>query len=345
MKIIIFNRHFDWGEIWKLRKQIILSLINVRKILNLIINFSSYLLGLVKPKGLPVVLAMELSSECNLSCPICPRTLKESKPKPGSMSFENFKKIIDEVGDDILFLCLWNYGEPLLNKDIYKMIDYAKRKSIIIVMTSNFLPISETGIAQLAGSGLDYLIVSMDAATKATYEKNRVGGDFQRLLGNIRMLIEERSQRKKTTPFIDLQFIIMKNNEDEIEKMVSLANSLNVDKISFKKLYNINQKLDAFLPQNKKYILNAKRGRKKLKNCARAWMSSVILHNGDVVPCCCDFYNKFIFGNAFSQGGFRNVWKGKKYTEFRRKIIEGRFLPGICENCPVNRSFDARAFL
>lgn len=344
MNITIFNRRITLSEMLKLWKQIFLSLMHARKLFNLVMNFSSWYLGLVKHKGLPVALTVEVSSECNLSCPMCPRTLNPLKPKTGCMSFEEYRKIIDEIGREIIFLCLWNYGEALLNKDIYRMVDYAKRKSIIVVMNSNFLPISEGGITQLVDSGLDYLTISMDAAVKETYEKYRVGGDFQRLLGNIRLLVETKRKLKKLTPFIDLQFIIMKDNEGEIDKMVSLAKSLNVDKLSFKKLYNIHQKLEALLPQNKKYILDIKNCRKRLTNCIKAWMSSVVLYNGDVVPCCCDFYDKFIFGNAFSQGGFRNIWRGEKYNAFLRMISREDSLPDICKDCPIN-SFYSKVFL
>src|SRR3989304_1777545 len=83
----------------------------------------------------PTLLQIEPTNQCNLRCPMC-YTVADRRPRD-SMTFEEFKRVIDEVGDYTLLLQLWGWGEPFLNKDFCRMIRYAKTAGIKTITATN----------------------------------------------------------------------------------------------------------------------------------------------------------------------------------------------------------------
>ena len=90
------------------------------------------------------------------------------------LSYKTFKNFIDQFGDYLLLIILWDWGEPFLNPDIFKIISYAKTKNILIHSSTNGnVRFSEEKAEELVNSGLDSLIVAVDGATQETYGKYR----------------------------------------------------------------------------------------------------------------------------------------------------------------------------
>ena len=97
------------------------------------------------------------------------------------MSMDLFKKIIDDATtNSIKEVCLNFYNEPLLDPLLFERIKYAKSKGLRVMFNSNGCLLTEEKINALLDSGLDSITFSFDAATKETYEKTRVGGDFEK---------------------------------------------------------------------------------------------------------------------------------------------------------------------
>ena len=93
-----------------------------KRFINSTLNFISKSVKCPYVFGLPESIFIEPTNTCNLKCPLCPTGSGKMKRRKGFLSFENFKKIIDEIGDYIYYLTLTNYGEPFLNKNILKII-------------------------------------------------------------------------------------------------------------------------------------------------------------------------------------------------------------------------------
>ena len=106
------------------------------------------------------------------------------------MSFSNFRSIIDELGAYLYRIDLHNWGEPLLNDEIYQMISYARASNIEVRVSSNLNTINRVNAENLVKSGLDVLIISLDGASQETYMQYRIGGQFDRVLDNITMISE-----------------------------------------------------------------------------------------------------------------------------------------------------------
>jgi len=70
---------------------------------------------------------------------------------------------------------------------------------------------------KLLESGLNKILISLDAYTKETYDQIRKGGDFSLVMKNINYFLEERRRQGLLRPDVVAQFIVMDQNEHEIE--------------------------------------------------------------------------------------------------------------------------------
>jgi MoaA/NifB/PqqE/SkfB family radical SAM enzyme len=78
-------------------------------------------------------------------------------------------------------------------------------------------------------SGLDFMTVSLDGATQATYERYRREGDLEMAFANIRALVAAKRECGKENPIISWQFLAFQHNAHEIDPAIAIARELRVD--------------------------------------------------------------------------------------------------------------------
>ena len=101
--------------------------------------------------------------------------------------------MLDELGDYLLELEAFHWGEPLLSPHIDTMIEAASARGIATTINTNFsVPFDRARAERLVASGLTELTVSIDGAHQATYEQYRVRGDLERVLHNCRLVGDAR---------------------------------------------------------------------------------------------------------------------------------------------------------
>ena len=290
---------------------------------------------------------IEPTNACNLRCPLCPTS--ELKRIKGFLPLENFKKIVDDIPALKSINFGWS-GEPLLNKDIFKMVKYASSKGIETGISTNTIFLNQY-IDEALNSGLDDLIVCLDGASKETHEKYRIGSDFESIKNNIQEFCQEKKRRNFKKPRVTLQCLLTKYNEHEVPVIIELAKNLGVNSLDLKTLslgsgVALTEKIKRakeFLPSDKYSRYELKDGKTILKSKPKlcSWLrQSVILWNGDVTSCCYDFEGDLKIGNVFKDGGFKKVWKGEKYKKYRRKIIRREF--DLCKNCSRTDEYTKR---
>ena len=122
--------------------------------------------------GMPYKLKIESTNICNTKCQLCPTGLGiQGRPK-GSMTFDQYKTLIDQTKRTLLSLDLSMWGDPLIVPDIYKMIRYAHDRGVWTYISSN-LHAFKPGKGQakaLVESGLDLFTCSLHGASQETYE-------------------------------------------------------------------------------------------------------------------------------------------------------------------------------
>jgi radical SAM protein with 4Fe4S-binding SPASM domain len=281
---------------------------------------------------------IEPTNLCNLACPTCPTGTGKIKPLP-AMSLGSFDRVLGELAPRLRNLALWNYGEPLLNKELPGMIAHAKRAGVGVVKVSSnvhFLD-GERGQALLR-SGLDVLILSVDGASQATYETFRKDGDFAHVARSVAWLCAEKRRLGLTRPRIELQFIAMRHNEHELPEMRRLAHEWGVDALRVKTVGADDDATRNLVPVSSllsRYAADGETPSVRHAFCTMAWDHAVVNVDGSVTPCCYlrpDMGPDFVMGNVFDRP-FAAIWRGEKYQAFRAQMLAGRGTMPVCNKC------------
>lgn len=320
--------------------------ITFKKLLNLgIIYIQHEFLKNSKVIGYPIRLVIEPTNICNLNCPLCYARSSNKELERGSMSFEDFKKIIDELKDYLFEIDLYNFGESLLNKDIYRMINYANKNNIKTNLSTNLHVVN---IHELINSNLDNLILSIDGITQETYSRYRKGGNLNRVLNNLKKIIEQKKFLKKKNPKITWQFLVMRHNEHEIQELKKLTKKLKINldvkpirldtAIDKEISENIRNKKKSWLPLDLKKIRKEYKTNKRPgpSSCIFIWNQAVVNWDGSVTPCCSIIdHKKYKLGDLKQEGSFMKVWNNKHYRNVREMVRKMK--PNsdyeICSNC------------
>ncbi len=293
--------------------------------------------------GYPYVLQVEPTTACNLACPLCPCGTGELNRPTRHMKLGEFRALIDDMETYLLFLILWDWGEPLTNPDLPAMIRYASERNIQTVTSTNghfFQDVSY--MEELLTSGLSNLIVAIDSLSAESYQVYRKNGELDGVISGLERLVATKRRLKSKTQ-LNMRMVVMKQNEQDVEKLRRFARDIGMDCFTLKTLNPIcgTASMDEELvPQSVRYrrfeyekgTMNRVRDDKP---CTRVWRMSNIFSNGDVVPCCYDFTAEMKVGNIFERP-FTEIWNGAGYRELRRKIYEEAGDIRQCRNCVQN---------
>ena len=103
----------------------------------------------------PSFLSIEPTNHCNLKCPACPSGTGLLTREKGYIDFELVKSIIDKQKKNLLNIIFHFQGEPLLHKELSKMIAYAHQSNIYTMFSTNAQTL-ENNVEEIANSGLEY---------------------------------------------------------------------------------------------------------------------------------------------------------------------------------------------
>lgn len=289
--------------------------------------------------GMPLSYSIEPTNHCNLKCPECPSGLGSLTRPLGLLKLNDFKNWIDQIKDKGFYVQLFFQGEPYINKQLPEMIKYAQNNKVYIAISTNGHFITEKNIDHILANAPDKLIYSVDGLDEESYQKYRVGGTFKQADEGLRLLIRKRNELKQKRPFVEFQFIVMKQNEHQIEDVKKYCKDVGVNKLVFKTM-QISSYENAlkFLPLNPKYrrynlddqSFEMKNGMKN--HCFALWRTSVITWDGRVVPCCFDKDAKHTLG-ILNGKSFSDIWTSNQYQNFRHSVLTNRSQNDICRNC------------
>ena len=320
----------------------------IKRISNYFLIKLSLLVKTPKVWGFPFYLMLEPTNLCNLKCPLCPTGKGTLMRQNGLMDFSVFKAAIDELGYYLLELNITNYGEPFIHNRLFEMIAYIKKKGIkVSVGTNGHYLDDEDKAKKLILSGVDEIYVSLDGTDQESYSRYRVGGNFEKVVKGLKLLVETKNKLKSKSPFVELQFLVMKHNEHQISHIRKLAKNIGVNRLILKPVsFNIaewnnkevRETFKEFEPKNKSFRLyhtvNAKlQWISSIKNrCDYLWRGTVILWDGTIVPCCLDPKAEYRMGKVAD--GIMKIWNNAKYINLRRQILKDKTKLPLCSHCP-----------
>lgn len=312
--------------------------------------------------GRPYHVAIEPTNICNANCQLCPLRDGDAGRQKGVMDWDRYKGLVDEWARWVYSLHLYLWGDPLVAKNIYAMIQYAHCAGMRTLLATNmhaFHPENGDDVA-LVESGLDDLTCSIHAASQRTFEIYQPGRNFADVIAKVRRLVATRDRMGFRTPTIHLNFVVTKFNEHEIPSFVELAHDLGcepffiepslnlrffgLDKSPDERNQMIGERVQTWLPDNPKYVIEPYRqmrdehlrldqldSRKGYK-CTMLWTGVVFNWDGTVAPCfgCRDKSEDF---GDISVETFKDIWNGPKYRAARQSFSRPVDAEVLCTRC------------
>jgi MoaA/NifB/PqqE/SkfB family radical SAM enzyme len=278
----------------------------------------------------PVTAMIEVSSRCNLRCPLC-SVGRGALSRKGDMPIEVFARLVGELAPTVRRLALHNLGEPLLHRDLPRLVQLAKEAGIPSVFLSTNLAVDvPERIVALAHSGIDEIVCSLDAAQPETYPIYRVGGRFEVVLRNLQLLTEARRGLGERGPRIRLQFLLFRHNESERAAFREMARAHGVG-YEIKVASAPPGEAAAWLPADPS--LHRTQREPDHGWCTRPYDHTTVLSTGAVVPCCKDADGKHVLGDV-TRESFASVWGGAAFQAFRERLRTHKQGLPLCRSCP-----------
>ncbi|XDD45056.1 radical SAM/SPASM domain-containing protein [Leptospira sp. WS39.C2] len=280
---------------------------------------------LEKLDSFPPYLQIEPSSICNYRCVFCYQTdtnfFKKTTPGMGQMSIELFQKIVDEAYGNIEFLSLASRGEPLLAKDIEKMLIYVKGKFLNLKVNTNASLLTEGKVHALLSGGVKTVVFSADAAEEPLYSQLRVNGKLEKVLSNIKMFQSIREKEYSNLPIITRVSGVKVTEKQDMDSMERVWGGL-VDQVAFVN-YNPWENIYETKPN----------GQTKL--CSDLFRRMFIWQDGLTNPCDSDYKSDLKIGK-FPESNISELWRMERYENLRNAHKSGnRQLVHPCKGCVV----------
>lgn len=270
------------------------------------------------PLKKPFTILFEPASLCNFRCICCYYNIPDlySYMPKGLMKFQDFAKIADDLaaweGEKIKVIRIIGFGEPFINKTTGQMVKCLKQREVAgrIEITSNGSLLTPTVSQQLIDAGLDYLRISIYAASQERHEAvTRSKIDIDVIKRNIAELRRLRKEQKREKPFIYLKML---NSFDETENQRFFDRYADLaDEISLEQPH---------------HWLSADKSAQDVvvrSVCPQPFKMLSIRCNGDVIVCDPDWKNNTKVGNALAES-VKSIWNGKTIREFWKMQLENR---------------------
>jgi MoaA/NifB/PqqE/SkfB family radical SAM enzyme len=321
----------------------------------------------------PIELYLEVTNRCNLRCRTCPQFFGMAE-RFHDLSWDRFLEITDQLAE-LRRAVLHGIGEPLLNRDLGRMIRHLKARGASVLFNSNGLLLRGRKAQDLVESGLDELRISIDGGNAQTYQAVRGVDGFDRILGNIRRFEALKRAAGVDSPRLSLWLTGMRLNVADLPDLVRIAARHDVREVYLQRLVYSGRGIateDQALygratAEERAAVADALdraaelgvalRGSGELgpdqaldraapgdapwRGCYRPWRLMYVTANGTVLPCCiapftATPYQDIVLGDL-TAATVSEVWNGEQYRAWRGAMLDGA-PPAACAGCGVEWS-------
>lgn len=264
------------------------------------------LFRLRRTRGYRLVSAnFEVTNACNLHCTICPVNQGMKRPRR-RQDLATLERFLDR-NPTLEFLLLFQWGEPLLVRELPEMIAAASRRGIRTMITTNGTLLDERWCHRLLEAGLTRLTMSVDGDAE-THRRIR-GVDLEPLRRNLLRLRRLRDERGSPLG-IDVSMVANRATEaawPEVQRSWA----------------GVADRIQA-IPQ---FVSKARRHPCREPNRG----SLVVLADGSVTVCCADPEGEARIGHI-DDAPLQGLLNNEKMQAFRRAHFARRF-PDLCRDC------------
>jgi sulfatase maturation enzyme AslB (radical SAM superfamily) len=268
--------------------------------------WNEFLFRTRRTKGYRLVSAnFEVTNACNIACTICPvnHGMQRKRSRLDAATFERF---LDD-NPELLFVLLFQWGEPLLVKELPRMIAAATERGVLTMITTNGTLLDEEWCHKLLDAGLSRLTLSVDGDPVSHREIR--GIELEPLRENLARLRRLRDARGSEMG-IDVSMVVNARTEACWQQVrASWANI--ADRVQAIPQFMVKPRANPCREPN--------RG------------SLVVLSDGSVTVCCSDPEGEEVIGHI-DDGPLHVMLNGERMRAFRRAHFEGKF-PKLCAEC------------
>lgn len=308
----------------------------------------------------PKQLEIEVTTACNLRCTICEHTYWTQKPR--HMTFEQFQRVVDQF-PGLKWVGMTGIGSGFLNPDYMKMLRFLKEeRRCFVEFFDHFFLLKESISRELVRIGVNKVWVSLESASRDSYNRIRVGSDFDTVLNNIRSMMRVKRELKSPIPELWFHFIINAHNVDEMEDYVELVADLAKEEkglsapiIYWTRLLSFAEVQDLVAVPSRARMSEIQRMcrdrgifavlnenvvcDKPMSSCTK-WNEPFVLVTGHLQPCCAlneandrPYQEEHAFINVL-EADFQDWWRSSRKEEFIRNLRRGVVNP-VCKNCHI----------
>lgn len=277
----------------------------------------------------PTRIWLEPTNACNLRCIMCPNGTDYNALKRGMMEWELFQELISQIKEFAYDVNLFHRGESLLHPRFVEMVKVTAESGLRARLHTNATILDEDYSREIIEAGLDFISFSFDGYDKETYEKVRVGANFEEVLGNIIKFLEIKKELGKGKPYTVIEVMeVLKGSEKELarkrEEFKAKFKNLPLEKFIVRRihnwagLYNINR-----------------RGRLNYVPCTFPFYSMTIFYDGKVPACPQDFFGEIIIGDA-TKSSLLEIWNSENMKALRKSFAkEENVKHPRCQKCDM----------
>jgi pyrroloquinoline quinone biosynthesis protein E len=310
-----------------------------RVLLNTLLTLLALRLRLRRVPNQPVVIDIEPTNGCNFRCPHCQVTHADWVRQ--MLDPESFGKIL-RTFPNALRVKLQGMGEPFLNKSLPDFIELACAQGHWVEVISNASLFHKRPLADLTGLRNFELTVSIDGATKQTFESMRPGADFDQIVANLDGCPLE----------LAAWMVVTEDNQHEIPAVVQMLSRLHIHKLGLQMVvvnYGKESLDDLTVAKRVGPTLALQDLAREAARCDVAlsvsrtlysrsrvcpwpWTGVYIDTRQNVVPCCRIGDAAVMSMGNLEEQSFAEIWNSPKYQEFRDAHRTGR-IPAVCTSC------------
>ena len=296
----------------------------------------------LQPWSWPLHMQTELTSFCNLKCPVCPTGAGTLSRPAQSLDVDLFGRLMDEVGPYLLTLSLWGWGEPLLHPRLAEILRIASRYPVVTLLSTNGQNLMNPKVIDaLSFSPPAHLIVAIDGLSDATNSQYRVGARLDQILAGVRRLAQIKQERCQAVPVLQMRYIVMRHNQHELPHLRDFARHNGFDLLTIRTLVladSAEQKHRELVPDLEEFrayeYAGDERVRRKDFVCQEPFWFPTVYADGTVVACDQDCKAQLPFGRLSKEVSFADVWHGEQAANARRVIRDVPASLSFCRNCP-----------
>lgn len=315
---------------------------------------SHRLLSDLVPLSTPLSMLVDPTNACNFRCIFCPTghpgLIRDSGRGTGLMNLELFEKVVGDIGEfgsPLERLHLHKDGEPLIHKELARMIRLAKLRGIAssVETTTNGALLTRDRAVELLESGLDRLRISVEHVTAEGYRRlTGTSTTYGTLLGNTRVLYEEKLRRGSAmTIHVKLLDTGLSPNERDafLSDFSGCCDEIHIDALmgwSASRVYDFTLATEPTVAMSGNPLRNP-------TVCPQPFYTMAVNYNGLVSVCCVDWGFKTIIGDARTTS-LKEIWTGAAMRRFRLMHLEGnRTTHSACGHCQYLRGMPATSDL